>query len=208
MSLLVGLDVGTTGAKGVLVRDDGTVVATRSSPYGLSTPRPGWTEQDPVQWWDASAAVLRVLAGATREPIAAVGLTGQMHGAVFLDDSGTVIRPALLWNDQRTARECQELESAVGAARLREITGNAALTGFQAPKILWLRNNEPWSYRRVAHVLLPKDYIRFRLTGEFATDASDASGTLLFDLTSRNWSSEIVDALEIPDSWLPRVHEG
>src|SRR5690606_30630222 len=140
--------------------------------------------------------------------IAGLGLTGQMHGAVFLDAHDEVIRPALLWNDQRTAAECQEITERIGATRLIEIAGNPALTGFQAPKILWLRHHEPENYARVKQVLLPKDYIRLLLTGERASDASDAAGTLLLDLRARDWSDEILDRLEIPRAWLPRVYEG
>ena len=147
--------------------------------------------------------VLAEVAAAADDEIVGLGLTGQMHGSVFLDASGAVIRPALLWNDQRTAAECAEITERVGAERLLEIAGNPALTGFQAPKILWLRNHEPDAYARVASVLLPKDYIRLELTGERATDASDAAGTLLLDLRARDWSAEILDALEIPRAWLP-----
>jgi xylulokinase len=208
VSLLLGLDLGTTAAKGLLVRPDGSVVAASSSAYPLLTPQPGWTEQDPELWWLACISVFRDLVKAAGEPIRAIGLTGQMHGAVFLDERGTVLRHALLWNDQRTARECELIEATVGSSRLLDITGNRALTGFQAPKILWLRKSEPQVYARVASVLLPKDFIRFRLTGERATDASDASGTLLFDLHRRNWSDAILETLEIPRTWLPRVYEG
>lgn len=206
--LCIGLDVGTSGVKGVLVAADGRVLATATADYPLATPRPGWTEQDPADWWRASRAVLRELAGQAPAPIEALGLTGQMHGSVFLDRAGQVIRPALLWNDQRTAAACAEIEHRVGAARLRRIAGNPALTGFQAPKVLWLRDHEPEAWRRLRHLLLPKDYVRYRLTGDFATDASDAAGTLLLDLRARDWSAEILDALEIPADWLPRVHEG
>ena len=186
----------------------GRVIAEASEAYPLSTPRPGWTEQDPEDWWAASRSVLGRVASELKEPALGVGLTGQMHGSVFLDESDRVIRPALLWNDQRTASQCEAITERVGAQRLIEITGNPAITGFQAPKILWLRDNEPAAYARVRHVLLPKDYIRLRLTGERATDASDASGTLLLDLRRRAWSDEILEALEIPRAWLPDVHEG
>lgn len=204
----IGLDVGTSGVKALLVTSDGHVVASASEDYPLLTPRPGWTEQEPEAWWQASCRVLRGLAEKTDLPIDGIGLTGQMHGAVFLDDRGEVIRPALLWNDQRTATECGEIEDRIGSRRLREITGNPALTGFQAPKILWLRKNEPEAYGRLRHVLLPKDFIRHRLSGALATDASDAAGTLLLDLAARDWSPEILEALEIPANWLPTVHDG
>ncbi|NJO13183.1 MAG: hypothetical protein HC872_06640, partial [Gammaproteobacteria bacterium] len=184
------------------------VLASAVEGYPLLTPKPGWTEQRPEDWWAASRKVLNALAAEAPGRIEAIGLTGQMHGAVFLDADGDPIRPALLWNDQRTAAECAEIERRVGAQHLRRIAGNPALTGFQAPKILWLRNHEPEAYARVRHVLLPKDFIRFRLTGAFATDASDAAGTLLLDLTARDWSPEILEALDIPAEWLPTVHEG
>jgi xylulokinase len=206
--LCIGLDVGTSGVKAVLIAEDGAVVASAVADYPLLTPRPGWTEQEPDAWWQASCDVLRRLARQASGPIEAIGLTGQMHGAVFLDGDGGVIRPAILWNDQRTAAECAEIERSVGADRLRRIAGNPALTGFQAPKVLWLRNNEPEAYARVRSLLLPKDFIRFRLSGGRATDASDAAGTLLLDLARRDWSDEILAALDIPADWLPRVHEG
>ena len=186
----------------------GQVIAAASEPYPLSTPRPGWTEQDPEDWWEASRLVLGRVASELKEPPLGLGLTGQMHGSVFLDEADRVIRPALLWSDQRTATQCEAITEKVGAERLVEITGNPAITGFQAPKILWLRENEPAAYARVRRVLLPKDYIRLRLTGERATDASDASGTLLLNLRRRAWSDEILEALEIPRSWLPDVREG
>ena len=164
------------------------------------TPRPGWTEQDPESWWDASQAVLNGVVSQLRDPPLGLGLTGQMHGSVFLDKSDRVIRPAILWSDQRTAAQCEAITKKVGAKRLVAITGNPAITGFQAPKILWLREDEPEAYAKVRRVLLPKDYIRLRLTGEYASDVSDASGTLLLDLRGRAWSDEVLDALEIARS--------
>lgn len=205
--LLIGLDIGTSSTKGVLVDGAGRVVARAEAEYPLAMPQPGWTEQQPENWWQATLAVLAELAGPADDAIVGVGLTGQMHGAVFLDAAGEVIRPAILWNDQRTGAACEQIESVVGQQRLRRITGNPALTGFQAPKILWLRDNEPQHYARLAHVLLPKDYIRYRLSGMFATDVSDAAGTLLLDLETRDWSDDILQALEIPRSWLPAVHD-
>src|SRR5579859_5746180 len=190
--LLIGLDVGTTSARAVAVDLAGHVLATASAEYPLSTPRPGWAEQDPDLWWAASRQVLSTITKKLDEPPSAIGLTGQMHGSVFLDEHDRVIRPALLWNDQRTARQCQTITERIGADRLKEITGNPAITGFQAPKILWLRENEPDAYARVRHVLLPKDFIRLQLAGEFATDASDASGTLLLDLRRRAWSDDVL----------------
>lgn len=206
--LCIGLDVGTSGVKAVLVTPDGHILASAVAEYPLLTPKPGWTEQEPDAWWQGTCEVLRELAAKSPARVEAIGLTGQMHGAVFLDADGEVIRPALLWNDQRTALECDEIEERVGSSRLREITGNPALTGFQAPKILWLRKHEPEAYARLRHVLLPKDFVRFRLTGGLATDASDAAGTLLLDLAKRDWSGDILEALDIDADWLPRVHEG
>jgi xylulokinase len=199
--VLIGLDVGTSGVKGVAISPDGDVVATADETYPLSMPRPGWAEQDPEDWWRAAQACL------ARLPDGPIGLSGQMHGLVVLDDADRVLRPAILWNDQRTAAECAEIERRVGLERLIELTGNRALTGFTAPKLLWLRSNEPETYARIRHVLLPKDYVRFRLTGERAIDAADASGTLLFDVGRRRWSEEVCAALDVPLDWLPTAHE-
>ena len=205
MTTLVGLDVGTTGVKAIALSPDGEVLATAAHGYPLSTPRAGWSEQDPEDWWVASqAALVEVAEG--RE-VAGIGLSGQMHGLVALDSEDRVIRPAILWNDQRTAAECAEIESRIGVERLVELTGNRALTGFTAPKLLWLRRHEPDAYARIARVLLPKDYVRLRLTGEWAIDASDASGTLLLDVGRRAWSEEVVEALDLPAAWLPPVLE-
>ncbi|MEM1785608.1 MAG: xylulokinase [Candidatus Bathyarchaeia archaeon] len=205
--LLIGLDIGTTGAKGLLVSPEGKVVARSFAGYPLYTPRPGWCEQKPEDWWSAAVKVLRELATKTSGKIVAIGLTGQMHGAVFLDATLEIIRPAILWNDARTGSECAQIEHIIGREYLQKITGNPALAGFQAPKILWLRKNEPENYKKVRTVLLPKDYVRLKLTGELATDVSDASGTLLLDLIKRNWSDEILAALDIPRKWLPQVYE-
>ena len=202
--ILVGLDVGTTGAKAVAVSPAGEVLARAEESYPLSTPRPGWAEQDPRDWWRASEAALAAV-GAERA--AGIGLSGQMHGLVVLDESDHVVRPAILWNDQRTAAECAEIQELLGFERLIELTGNRALTGFTAPKLLWLRKHEPEAYDRVRHVLLPKDYVRRRLTGERLSDVTDASGTLLLDVSRRRWSREMLDALEVPYDWLPRVIE-
>jgi xylulokinase len=208
MSVFVGLDIGTSGAKALAVHERGEVIAQASTEYGVQSPRPGWSEQDPAIWWGAARETLgQIAAGVRRDDIRGLGLTGQMHGSVFLDGDHRVIRPALLWNDQRTQAQCVEITELVGASRLLELTGNPALTGFQAPKILWLREQEPANFARVAKVLLPKDYVRLQLTGEFGTDASDASGTLLLDLRRRTWSAEILRALELPPEWLPPVHE-
>jgi len=206
--VLIGLDIGTSGARALAVRESGEVVAVAAQEYPLHTPRPGWTEQNPEDWWEASRKVLAEVARAVGGDVVAIGLTGQMHGSVFLDAEDRVIRPALLWNDQRTAAQCSEITERVGRERLLAIAGNPALTGFQAPKVLWLREVEPGNYARVARVLLPKDFIRLHLAGEYATDASDASGTLLLDLRRRDWSAEILEALELPREWMPVVREG
>lgn len=206
MTVSIGVDVGTTGSRAVAVDHQGQVVTARTSEYPLLTPRPRWTEQHPADWWRATREVLAAVSETCRDAgqqVVGLGLSGQMHGSVFLDAAGEVIRPALLWNDQRTARQCEEIATRVGPERIVEITGNPALTGFQAPKVLWLRDEEPANFARVVSVLLPKDYVRLRLTGELATDASDAAGTLFFDLRDRIWSSEVLDALELPAGWLP-----
>ncbi len=205
MTLLAGLDVGTSSVKGLLVTADGEVVARAEAAHALSTPRPLWAEQDPEDWWAGAQAVLGELARAG--PIAGIGLGGQMHGLVVLDEAGRVLRPAMLWNDGRTAAECEEIERRVGLDALIEQTGNRALTGFTAPKLLWLERHEPDVYARIAHVLLPKDYVRLRLCGEYATDVADASGTLLFDVARRRWSEPVVEALGVDPAWLPRALE-
>jgi xylulokinase len=201
---LIGLDVGTTGVKAVAISPEGEVLARAEEEYPLAIPQPGWAEQDPEDWWRASE---RALAAVGAAGAASVGLTGQMHGLVLLDAADRVLRPAILWNDQRTAAECVEIEERIGLARLVELTGNRALPGFTAPKLLWVRRHEPEVWARVAHVLLPKDYVRLRLTGERAIDAAEASGTLLFDVAGRRWSEEVCAALEVPLEWLPPVHE-
>jgi xylulokinase len=202
VSRLIGLDVGTTGLKGIAVSEDGRVRARAEEAYPLASPRPGWTEQDPELWWDACLRVLERLGEGD-----AIGLSGQMHGLVLLDAELRPIRPAILWNDGRTAAECARIEATVGLTELVALTGNRALTGFTAPKLLWVREHEPERYARIRHVLLPKDYVRLRLTGELATDVSDASGTLLFDVSRRAWSERMLSALEIPAGWLPPALE-
>ena len=211
MGLVLGLDISTTATKAVLVDGDGAVRGIGQSAYGLSTPRPLWSEQDPAAWWTgAISAIRQVLAetGAHPEEIDGIGLAGQMHGAVLLDAADAVLRPAILWNDQRTAAECDLIREAVGAERLIAITGNDALTGFTAPKLIWVRDHEPEAWSRVAHVLLPKDFVRLQLTGEHAIDKADAAGTLLLDLAARDWSAVVLDALRIPAAWLPPTYEG
>lgn len=203
----IGIDVGTSAAKGLLVATDGRVLASASREYPLLTPAPGWTEQNPELWWQATVAVLQELSRTPGVEVVGLGLAGQMHGSVFLDGQDQVIRPALLWNDGRTGAQVAAIERLVGRARLIEITGNAASAGMQAPKILWLRENEPDAYARLAKVLLPKDFVRLRLTGDYVADVADASGTLMFDLSARAWSEELLAALDIPPDWLPDVAE-
>ena len=205
MTVYVGLDVGTTGVKAIAITPTGSVVARAEYGYPLSHPKPGWSEQDPEAWWRASEQALAEVSQ-DRE-VLGIGLSGQMHGLVCLDAADRVIRPALLWNDQRTAAECAEIEERIGLERLIELTGNRALTGFTAPKLLWLRRHEPESYARIERICLPKDYVRLRLTGEWAIDVADASGTLLLDVGARQWSSEVLEALDIPREWLPPVLE-
>jgi xylulokinase len=207
----LGIDVSTTGAKALLVDEQGTIVGKGSSEYPLSTPRPLWSEQDPADWWAGTVASIReALASAdiSGDQVRAVGLTGQMHGLVLLDRSNRVLRPAILWNDQRTAKQCEEITRRVGLERLLAVTGNPALTGFTAPKVLWVREEEPDVYAQTAQMLLPKDYIRYRLTGAYATDKAGAAGTLLFDVARRDWSPEVLEALDIPADWLPETYEG
>ena len=207
----LGIDTSTTSSKALLIDERGDVIAVASSPHTLQTPRPLWSEQNPSEWWRAvSASIKSVLgkAGISGESVGAVGLTGQMHGLVLLDEAGNVLRPAILWNDQRTQSQCDEIHQRIGKERFIQITGNVALTGFTAPKILWVKENEPDVYAKARHVLLPKDYVRYKLTGEYAMDKADGSGTVLFDLKSRNWSREVLEALGIAPSWMPPTFEG
>jgi xylulokinase len=204
MTALVGLDVGTSSTKAIAVAPDGAVIGRAGGEYAVSTPAPGHAEQDPELWWWAAQAALDELDAGD---VAGIGLSGQMHGLVLLDERLRPLRPAILWNDQRTAAECEEIERAVGLERLIELTGNRALTGFTAPKLLWVRRHEPDVYGRIAHVLLPKDYVRLRLTGELGTDVSDASGTLLFDVGARDWSEQVLELLGLPGEWFPPALE-
>jgi xylulokinase len=200
--LVVGIDVGTSGLKAIALSESGAVVGRAERSYPLSTPQPGWSEQDPDHWVSAARDALAELP----EPVG-IGFSGQMHGLVSLDADDNVIRPAILWNDGRTTAECREIETTIGLERLITLTGNRALEGYTAPKLLWLRHHEPESYARIASILLPKDYVRLKLLGERAIDVADASGTLLFDVANRRWSDEVTDALEIPTGWLPPAHE-
>jgi xylulokinase len=211
MAYMMGIDVGTTGTRVVVVRPDGHVAGAATGDHQpMRMFKPGWAEQDPEDWWQATLVAIRAALEQAKlkgPDIAAVGFSGQMHGVVLLDTAHAVLRPSLIWCDQRSQAQCDWITGRVGAERLIQYVSNPALTGFSAPKILWVRDNEPKIYARVAHFLLPKDFVRFRLTGEFATDVSDASGTLLFDVTHRRWSSEMLEALEIDSHILPRAYE-
>ena len=211
MTYVIGIDSSTTATKAVLVDTSGSVLGIGVYEYGYDVPRPLWSEQEPGLWWEGTVAANRSVlstAGVAGSDVVAVGLTGQMHGLVLLDDAGKVLRPAILWNDQRTGEACDEIRRAIGPERLIAISGNDALPGFTAPKLLWVRDHEPDVWRRIAHVLLPKDYVRLCLTGEYALDKADGAGTLLFDLAARDWSGEILEALGIDPGWMPRTFEG
>ena len=211
MGLVLGVDVSTTATKAVLVDGDGAVSGVGAREYSVSMPQPLWSEQDPAVWWDAAQSAIRSALAEADVPgseVEAVGLTGQMHGAVLLDAHRAVLRPAILWNDQRTAAECDEIRRLVGAERLIRISGNDAITGFTAPKLLWVRHHEPETWGRVAHLLLPKDYLRLRLTDDYAMDKADGAGTLLFDLAARSWSPELLADLDLDPAWFPPTFEG
>jgi xylulokinase len=211
VTYFIGIDSSTTATKALLMDDRGAVVAIGRSEYDFETPRPLWSEQSPHLWWDATVIAIReaiAQADIDGDAVAGIGLTGQMHGLVLLDNDGEVLRPSILWNDQRTQAECDEIRARVGPEELIAITGNDALTGFTAPKILWVRNNEPDVFARVSHVLLPKDYVRFRLTDNYAIDRAGGSGTILFDLAARDWSSDVLRVLDIPNEWMPPTFEG
>jgi xylulokinase len=207
----LGLDVSTTATKALLVNAAGDVVAVAASEYGYDTPRPLWSEQSPDLWWQgvqhAIRAVMRA-SGVEATAIGGIGLSGQMHGLVLLDAAGRALRPAILWNDQRTQAQCDAIHRRVGKEQFIQRTGNVALTGFTAPKILWVREHEPEVYAQVAHILLPKDFVRYHLTGNYAMDKADGAGTVLMDLNQRDWSDEVLAALEIPRAWLPPLYEG
>jgi xylulokinase len=211
MKYVLGIDTSTTATKALLIDEKGAVKAVGSSSYDYTVPHPMWSEQDPLLWWDATIAAIRTTLqepGVAPGDIAAVGLTGQMHGSVLLDSTGAVVRPAILWNDQRTSAECDEIRERVGRNRLIAVTGNDALTGFTSPKLLWVLHHEPENWARVATVLLPKDYLRFRLTGVRAVDVADGSGTGLFDLAARTWSDEVLGDLGLEPALFPPTFEG
>lgn len=210
MGYLIGADVGTTGTKTVIIDESGKILSAATVEHPSYHPHPGWSEQDPHDWWDSTVSSIRRAihkASISGKEVSGIGLSGQMHGSVFLDSNDKVLRPAILWNDQRTGEECDEITERIGAERLIELVCNPALTGFTAPKILWFRKHEPHLYERTTKVLLPKDYVRFRLTGQYATEVSDASGTLLFDVKNRTWSKTLLSELEIDESLMPACYE-
>jgi xylulokinase len=208
---LLGLDIGTGGTRAVLIDENGQVVASAASEHApFRSPHPGWAEQDPEDWWRAAQIAIRDVltsTGTAPSAIGAVGLTGQMHGAVMLDADGKVLRPSLIWCDQRTDAQCDWLHERMGRERLIELTCNPALPNFTLTKLLWVRDHEPEIFARIAHVLCPKDYVRFRLTGMYAMDVQEASGTLLLDVANRRWSSEVARVAGIDEAWLPQLFE-
>jgi xylulokinase len=211
MSIFIGIDSSTTATKALLMDEQGSVLGVASSEYTYETPHPLWSEQDPSLWWRGTVQSIRAVlqkTGVNAAQVKGIGLTGQMHGLVLLDENGDVLRPAILWNDQRTASQCDAIRLKLGRERLIQITGNDALTGFTAPKILWVQEHEPEIWKRTHHILLPKDYVRYKLTGAFGMDKADGAGTILFDLAKRNWSAEVLSALEIPAECLPPTFEG
>lgn len=210
MKYLLGIDIGTSGTKTVLFDKGGNPISSSTEEYPLYQPEIGWAEQDPLDWWKAVCTTINAVikdSNINPESISGIGLSGQMHGLVMLDEDGNVLRKSIIWCDQRTAKECVEITEKVGEKRLIDITANPALTGFTASKILWVRNNEPEIYEKCRKILLPKDYIRYMLTGEFATEVSDASGMQLLDIKNRCWSKEVLNALDIPIEYLGNVHE-
>src|SRR5574344_379914 len=210
MAYLIGVDLGTSGTKTVLFDENGTVIASKTIEYPLYTPHNGWAEQDPNDCWHAACGGMKSVmeqSGVKPSDVKGIGISGQMHGLVMLDKAGNVLRRSIIWCDQRTAKECTEITEKVGAKRLIEITANPALTGFTASKIMWVKNNEPEVYAKCAHILLPKDYVRYMLTGEFATEVSDASGMQLLDVPNRCWSDEVIGKLGIDKSMLAKVYE-
>ncbi len=207
---LLGIDLGTSGSKCILINENGELIGQSTEEYPTHMPRPGWSEQEPEVWWNATVKSIRSILEQTKiDPrhIAGIGLTGQMHGLVLLDSAGKVLRPCILWNDQRTLDQCQQIVDKVGLENILRYTGNLVLTGFTAPKLVWVQQNEPEVFGKISMILLPKDYIRYCLSGEFYSEVSDASGPYLFDVSRRQWSSEMLTALEIPQQWLPPVSE-
>jgi xylulokinase len=211
MGYFIGIDSSTTATKALLMDVTGKVCGVASTEYNYETPYPLWSEQSPDLWWEATISSIRKLiqsTGIMQQEVQGIGLTGQMHGLVILDKDHKILRPAILWNDQRTSSQCDVIRERFGRTRLIQVTGNDALTGFTAPKILWVQEEEPEVYDRIAHILLPKDYVRFKLTDKLAMDRAGGSGTILFDLRERSWSTELLDALNIDPNWLPDTFEG
>lgn len=210
MAYLIGIDIGTTGVKTILINEEGIIVANSFASYLTYTPKPNWAEQHPQDWYDATIKTLREVVTKSRvhpKDIKGIGFSGQMHGLVLLDKNDKVLRPAILWCDTRTAKQAQCITQTVGSEKLREWVSNAAFEGFTAPKIIWIRENESQIYSKIKKILLPKDYVRFRLSGELATEVSDASGTLLFDVKKRQWAQSMLEALDIPESFLSNCYE-
>lgn len=210
-SYFIGIDTSTTATKALLMDEKGQVLGVAASEYSFETPHPLWSEQSPHLWWDATIQSIRQVlkeTGVDVNAVKGIGLTGQMHGLVLLDEKGDVLRPAILWNDQRTGAQCDRIRETLGRKNLIQITGNDALTGFTAPKILWVQDTEPELWTRTRHILLPKDYLRYTLTNEYASDRAGGAGTILFDLEKRDWSPEVLDALNIPAEYLPKTYEG
>ncbi len=210
MKYAIGIDVGTSGTKTVLFDEKGCKIASHTVEYPMYQPKNGWAEQKPEDWWGAvveTIAEVMKKSGADKNEIAGIGISGQMHGLVMLDENDNVLRPSIIWCDQRTGEECRDIENIIGRERLIEITANPALTGFTASKIMWVKKHEPEIYAKCAHILLPKDYIRLKLTGEYATEVSDASGMQLLDVPNRRWSDEVLDKLGINKKLLGKVYE-
>lgn len=211
MSIFIGIDSSTTATKALLMDEQGSVLGVASSEYTYETPHPLWSEQDPSLWWRGTVQSIRDVMQKTKvnpADVKGIGLTGQMHGLVLLDENGDILRPAILWNDQRTASQCDAIRLKLGRENLIRITGNDALTGFTAPKILWVQEHEPEVWQRARHILLPKDYVRYKMTGTFGMDKADGAGTILFDLAKRDWSAEVLSALDIHAEYLPPTFEG
>ncbi|NMC29682.1 MAG: xylulokinase [Pelolinea sp.] len=211
MDSYLGIDISTTSTKTIAVDSLGKILAVSSSEYAYETPFPLWSEQDPDLWWEATKKSVRgCIAQAGLEPsqVKGIGLTGQMHGLVILDEKGMVLRPSILWNDQRTQQQCDEIRNVIGKEEFIKVTGNDALTGFTAPKIVWVKEKEPHLFEKIRHILLPKDFVRYKLTGEFALDRADGSGTILFDLKERNWSYDLIGRLGFDPVWFPPTFEG
>ena len=211
MAYVLGIDTSTTATKAILVDETGSVVGAAASEYSYETPHPLWAEQDPSLWWNATCASIRSVleqSGVDGADVASVGLAGQMHGLVLLDEVGDPLRPAILWNDGRTGAECDDIRATIGKDRFIQISGNDALAGFTAPKLLWVRKHEPNVFAATRHILLPKDFVRLKLTGEFASDRAGGAGTVLFDVAQRDWSDELLSELDLDRSWFPKTYEG